>query len=263
MAENRAKTSRRFQLPDSVAEPVVFIGRVASVLPLLRQKRQLRIKEILYYLDLCGAQSLPLVLLICFLMGGVLAINGQIQLSKFGSEIFIVDMVGFSVFKEFGPLMVALIATGQAGSAFASEIGTMKVDEEISALETLGIRPVAYLVLPKLIALLIALPLLTVFGDFAGLIGGLAVGTTVAGLPLAAYVERTLDILDSTTFLLGVLKSFVFATLITLAGCYCGFRSSGDAQGVGRAATAAVVISILFVVVATALLTVLYSFIGY
>ena len=141
MAENRAKTSRRFQLPDSVTEPVVFIGRVASALPLLRQKRQLRIKEILYYLDLCGAQSLPLVLLICFLMGGVLAINGQIQLSKFGSEIFIVDMVGFSVLKEFGPLMVALIATGQAGSAFASEIGTMKVDEEISALETLGICP--------------------------------------------------------------------------------------------------------------------------
>ena len=92
MAENRAKTSRRFQLPDSVTEPVVFIGRVASALPLLRQKRQLRIKEILYYLDLCGAQSLPLVLLICFLMGGVLAINGQIQLSKFGSEIFIVDI---------------------------------------------------------------------------------------------------------------------------------------------------------------------------
>lgn len=117
--------------------------------------------------------------------------------------------------------------------------------------------------LPKLIAMLIALPLLTVFGDFAGLTGGLAVGITVAGLPLAAYVERTLDILDSTTFLLGVLKSFVFAVLITLAGCYCGFRSSGDAQGVGRAATAAVVISILFVVVATALLTVLYSFIGY
>ena len=263
MAENRAKTSRRFQLPDSVTEPVVFIGRVASALPLLRQKRQLRIKEILYYLDLCGAQSLPLVLLICFLMGGVLAINGQIQLSKFGSEIFIVDMVGFSVLKEFGPLMVALIATGQAGSAFASEIGTMKVDEEISALDTLGIRPAAYLVLPKLIAMLIALPLLTVFGDFAGLTGGLAVGITVAGLPLAAYVERTLDILDSTTFLLGVLKSFVFAVLITLAGCYCGFRSSGDAQGVGRAATAAVVISILFVVVATALLTVLYSFIGY
>lgn len=128
-------------MPDSVTEPVVFIGRVASALPLLRQKRQLRIKEILYYLDLCGAQSLPLVLLICFLMGGVLAINGQIQLSKFGSEIFIVDMVGFSVLKEFGPLMVALIATGQAGSAFASEIGTMKVDEEISALETLSIRP--------------------------------------------------------------------------------------------------------------------------
>ena len=123
-------------MPDSVTEPVVFIGRVASALPLLRQKRQLRIKEILYYLDLCGAQSLPLVLLICFLMGGVLAINGQIQLSKFGSEIFIVDMVGFSVLKEFGPLMVALIATGQAGSAFASEIGTMKVDEEISALES-------------------------------------------------------------------------------------------------------------------------------
>ncbi len=192
-----------------------------------------------------------------------MAVNGQLQLSRFGSEIFIADMIAFAVLKEFGPLMVAMISIGQAGSAFASEIGTMKVNEEISALETLGIRPVAYLVLPKLIAMILAMPLLTVFGDLAGLVGGMVVGVTSAGIPISAYVERTLKIAKVSTLLLGMLKSVVFAALITLSGCYCGFRSSGDAQGVGRAATSAVILAILLVVVATALLTVIYSFMGY
>lgn len=263
MAENSSKSFKKSRLTDSIAEPVIFIGRVGAALFSLRHRRQIRYREILYYLDLCGAKSLPLVLLICFLMGGVIAVNGQIQLSKFGSEIFIVDMVGYSVLKEFGPLMVAMIATGQAASAFASEIGTMKVNEEINALITLGIAPAEYLVLPKLLAMLITLPLLTIFGDFAGLAGGLAIGVTTAGIPSAAYIERSINILSAMTMLLGVLKSVVFAVLITLAGCYCGFRASTDAQGVGRAATSAVVLSILLVVVSTAVLTILYSFIGY
>ena len=139
-------------------EPIIFIGRVSSAIPLLFQRNGLRKKEFLYYLDLCGVRSLPIVLAICFLMGAVLAINGQIQLSKVGTEIYVVDAVGFSVLKVLGPLMVAIMATGRAGSAFAAEIGTMKVDEEISALATLGISPEAYLVLPKLLAMLVALP---------------------------------------------------------------------------------------------------------
>ena len=241
-------------------EPIVFIGRVASVLPQLRNPRRLRLRETLYYLDLCGVKSLPIVLAICFLMGVVMAVNGQIQLSKVGQEIFVVDLVGFAVLKEFGPLMVALIATGRAGSAFAAE---MKVDEEISALETMGITPEAYLVLPKLIAMLIALPLLTVFGDAAGLLGGMLIGTTTMGIPVPTYWSRSLEVLDYMTFLLGALKSLAFAVLVTLAGCYCGFVAQNDALGVGRAATSAVVASIFLVVIADVVITILYSFIGY
>ena len=246
-----------------LVDPLVFIGAVVRALPVLFTKKGLRKREIRYYLDLCGVQSVPIVVLICLLMGAVLGLQAALQLRKVGTEIFTVDLVGFAVLKEFGPLMVAMIATGRAGSAFAAEIGTMKVNEEISALATMGIRPEAYLVLPKLIAMLIAMPLLAVIGDVAGIAGGMVVGVTYLDLPLAVYWERTIHSLNGITFLLGVLKCAVFSILVSLCGCYCGFSAEGDAQGVGRGATRAVVSSIFFVVIADAVMTMLYSFIGY
>ena len=247
----------------AAAAPVIFLGAVVSVLPRIFRKRGLRKKDLVYYLDLCGTRSLGVVLLISALMGMVLALQGALQLRKVGTDIFVVDLVGFAVLKEFGPLMVAIIATGRAGSAFAAEIGTMKVNEEIYALKTLGVAPESFLVTPKLLAMLIAMPLLTVFSDAAGIFGGLAVGVTFMNIPVTAYVERTFNVLDEITFLLGVLKCSVFSVLITLAGCYCGFQAEGDAQGVGRGATKAVVLSIFLVIIADAVLTLLYSFIGY
>ena len=245
------------------ADPLVFLGSVALALPSLFTRKGLRKREIHYYLDLCGVQSVPSVVLICLLMGAVLGLQAALQLRKVGTEIFTVDLVGFAVLKEFGPLMVAMIATGRAGSAFAAEIGTMKVNEEISALETMGIRPEAYLVLPKLVAMLIAMPLLAVIGDIAGIAGGMVIGVTYLNLPLEVYWERTIHALNWITFLLGVLKCAVFSILVSLCGCYCGFAAEGDAQGVGRGATRAVVSSIFFVVIADAVMTMLYSFIGY
>ena len=246
-----------------LADPLIFIGAVVRAIPTLFTRRGLRKREIRYYLDLCGVQSVPIVVLICLLMGAVLGLQAALQLRKVGTEIFTVDLVGFAVLKEFGPLMVAMIATGRAGSAFAAEIGTMKVNEEISALATMGIRPEAYLVLPKLIAMLVAMPLLAVIGDIAGVVGGMIVGVTYLDLPLAVYWERTIHSLRGITFLLGVLKCAVFSILVSLCGCYCGFSAEGDAQGVGRGATRAVVSSIFFVVIADAVLTMLYSFIGH
>ena len=246
-----------------VVDPLVFLGAVVRSLPTLFTRKGLRKREIRYYLDLCGVQSVPIVVLICLLMGAVLGLQAALQLRKVGTEIFTVDLVGFAVLKEFGPLMVAMIATGRAGSAFAAEIGTMKVNEEISALATMGIRPEAYLVLPKLVAMLVAMPLLAAIGDVAGIAGGMIVGVTYLDLPLAVYWERTVNALDSITFLLGVLKCAVFSILVSLCGCYCGFAAEGDAQGVGRGATRAVVSSIFFVVIADAVMTMLYSFIGY
>ena len=236
---------------------------MALALPAIFKKRGVRFRDLFYYLELCGTKSLGVVLLISALMGMVLAIQGALQLRKVGTDIFIVDLVGFAVLKEFGPLMVAVIATGRAGSAFAAEIGTMKVNEEIFALRSLGVTPEAYLVLPKLLAMLFVMPLLTVFADAAGILGGVAVGITYMDIPLTAYMERTFHILDEITFLLGVAKSAVFSILITMAGCYCGFQAEGDAQGVGRGATKAVVLSIFLVIVADAIITLLYSFIGY
>ena len=246
-----------------LVDPLVFIGGVVRSLPTLFTRKGLRKREIRYYLDLCGVQSVPIVVLICLLMGAVLGLQAALQLRKVGTEIFTVDLVGFAVLKEFGPLMVAMIATGRAGSAFAAEIGTMKVNEEISALATMGIRPEAYLVLPKLFAMLVSIPLLTAVGDVAGVAGGMAIGVSYTEVPLTIYWERTINALDCITFLIGITKSVVYAITISLCGCYCGFTAAGDAQGVGRGATKAVVSSIFFVVVADAVLTMLFSFIGH
>ena len=236
---------------------------MADTAAALRQRRKLRWRAVGYYLDLCGAQALPIVLLICFLMGITLGFQAAVQMRKFGTEIFVADLVGFAVLKEFGPLMVALIATGRAGSAFAAEIGAMKVEEEISALTTMGISPVRFLVVPKLLAMVLALPMLTVFGDVAGLLGGLAVGIVYLDIPASTYLLRMAEVLTPPVFLLGVLKSFFFGAMVALVGCREGFLSSPDSQGVGRAATSAVVQAILLLVILDTVITVIYSFWGY
>jgi len=229
----------------------------------LRHPQLLRMKDVRYYLDLCGRGSLPIVLLICFLMGMILALQAALQMRKFGTEIFVADLVGFSIVKELGPLMVAMIATGRAGSAFAAEIGTMKVDEEVSALATMGVNPVRFLVVPKIAAMLLAMPLLTVFGDVAGLAGGLFIGVSWLEIPASAYWTRTITVLSPMTMLLGISKSLVFSVLVTFAGCWRGFEASPDAQGVGRGATGAVVVSILLVVVGDMMLTMFFAIFGF
>lgn len=244
---------------EKAAYPVVFLGNVFSAPPqLFRRKR-----EFLYYLDICGVKSLPVVIVISLLMGSIVALQGALQMRRVGAEIFIADLVGLAVLKEFGPLMVAMISTGRAGSAFAAEIGTMKVNEEIYALQTMGVNPYSYLVHPKLAAMLIVIPVLTVFGDAFSILGGMCLSTSSLDITAVAYWSRTTAVLDGITFMLGIFKSAVFGVLITLAGCCCGFASSGDAQGVGRSATQAVVWSIFLVVIADAVMTLLYSFIGY
>ncbi len=263
MEQQLQAISRRFRpLLQDGTRPLEFIGRVAAELPALF-RNGMRQRDLRYYLDLCGVQALPIVVLICLLMGMVMAVNGQIQFSKLGQEIFVADAVGLIVLKELGPLMVAMVMTGWAGSAFAAEVGTMKLDEQISALETMGIRPESFLVFPKLAAMLISMPILTIFGDAAGILGGMIIGVTSMKIPPVAYWTRTLEALDITTFVLGAAKSIPFALLITFAGCYCGFNAANNSQGVGRGATKAVVCSIFLIVVADVFITVLYSFIGY
>ena len=245
-------------------ETLTFWGEIAcSVALLVRNPRKLRWKNFFYYMDMCGSSALGIVFLICFLMGITIAFQAAIQMQKFGTEVFVADLTGFSMLKEFGPLMVALIATGRAGSSFAAEIGSMKAEEEISALTTMGISPVRFLVVPKLLAMIICIPCLIIFGDIAGLLGGLAVGVGFLDLTAETYISRTAEVLTPLTFLLGVLKGVFFGAMIALVGCWEGFRSSPDSQGVGRAATRAVVRSILFLIIIDTLITVIYSFWGF
>ena len=245
-------------------ETLIFCGECACSLALLvRNPKKLRWRNFFYYMDVCGASALGIVILICFLMGVTIAFQAAVQMQKFGTEIFVADIVGFSMLKEFGPLMVAIIATGRAGSSFAAEIGSMKAEEEISALTTMGISPVRFLVVPKLLAMVIALPVLIIFADLAGILGGLAVSWSFLGLTAESYLARTCEVLSPMVFVLGVIKGIFFGAMITLVGCREGFRSTADSQGVGRAATSAVVRSVLFLVILDALITVIYSFWGY
>ncbi len=239
---------------------ITHIGDFAAeVFNAIRRPGKIRWRETLYYLDICGSDALPIVSIICFLMGLILGFQGAIQMHKFGTDIFLADAVGLIIIKEMGPLMVAMIATGRAGSAFAAEIGTMKVAEEIDALITFGFVPSRFLFIPKLIAMVVSAPLLTVFGDFIGILGGMTVGYFKLGIPITAYANRTLTVLSNTHLAESLTKSLVFSVLITIVGCVRGFESDNDAQGVGRSATSAVVTSILMIVLADTLLTTLFS----
>ena len=240
---------------------LAFIGEIAAALVYaIRHPRKIRWRETFYYMETCGRAALPIVFLICFLMGLIIAFQASIVLHKFGTDIFIADMVGVSIVKELGALMVAMIATGRAGSAFAAEIGTMKVSDEVDALITMGFSPSRFLIIPKLLAMCIVMPLLTVFGNIAGVLGGLFVSYGKLGIPIITYYNRIVHIVTPWFLMEGLIKSFVFAVLITAVGCMRGFEAGNDAQGVGRAATSAVVSGIFLVIISDSLLTIIFSY---
>ena len=237
-----------------------FIGETCSAFyETIREPKKARWRETLYYMDMCGREAFVIVSLICFLMGLILGFQSAVQMQKFGASIFVADLVGFSILRELGPMMVAMICTGRAGSSFAAEIGTMKVNEEIDAMTTMGISPTRYLVIPKMLALCAVMPLLTVVGDFFGLIGGMIVGVMQLDLPLMVYYERTLLVLGPFDLMEGIVKSMVFSVLIGGVGCLRGLQSSPDAQGVGRAATSAVLSGIFLIVLSDALMTMIFT----
>jgi phospholipid/cholesterol/gamma-HCH transport system permease protein len=243
-----------------VISTVGYIGEfTAALIDAIINPRKIRWRETFYYMDLCGADALPIVSMICFLMGLILAFQGAVQLSKVGTDIFLADAVGLSVIKELGPLMVAMISTGRAGSAFAAEIGTMKVGDEINAMTTFGFVPARFLFVPKFIAMIIVIPILTLFGDLIGTMGGMVVGYFKLEIPIVAYFNRTVKVIQLHHISESMTKSLVFAIIITITGCICGFESQNDAQGVGRSTTTAVVVSIFTIVIADAFLTYFFN----
>jgi phospholipid/cholesterol/gamma-HCH transport system permease protein len=242
---------------------LAFIGEVAIATGRsLRHPARIRWARILRELVEAGHKALPIVGLLAFLLGVVIAYQGGVQLRNYGANIFVVDLVGISMLRELAPLITAIIVAGRTGSAYTAEIGTMRVTEEIDALRSLGIAPLELLVLPKLAALLIALPLLTAFADIVGVFGGMVIASMQLDIGFGTFVERFGDAVSLENYLVGMGKAPVFAAIIATVGCYQGFQVSGSAESVGRRTTLSVVQSILAVIVVDSAFSVAFSYLG-
>ena len=239
---------------------LAFVGECAMVLArALAHPRSIRWRPVLHNLQAAGFDALPIVGLLSFLMGVVIAYQGADQLQRFGANIFIVDLVSLSMLRELSPLMTAIIVAGRSGSAYAAQIGTMKVTEEIDALRTIGIGPIELLVLPKMLALIIALPLLTLYADITGVLGGMIMASSKLGVSFDVFLDRIGNAVSLSSFLTGIGKAPVFATIISLVGCFQGFQVGGSADSVGRQTTVSVVQSIFLVILADALFSVVFN----
>jgi phospholipid/cholesterol/gamma-HCH transport system permease protein len=240
-----------------------FFGQTMLVLGrVLLRPRRLRLTSLTEHLEQTCVNALPIVGLIAFLIGVVLAYQGADQLRRFGAEIFMVNLLAISILREVGVLLTAIIVAGRSGSAFTAQIGTMQVNEEIDALRTLGVDPIEVLVLPRLLALIIALPLLVFFADILGLLGGGVVGVLLLGLSPGQFVQQLSSAIWPSAFWVGMIKAPVFAWIIGLVGCYEGLKVAGSAESVGHQTTRAVVVAIFAVIVLDALFSILFSNLG-
>jgi phospholipid/cholesterol/gamma-HCH transport system permease protein len=239
---------------------LAFLGEAAVALQRsLAQPRRIRWKPILHNVQTCGFEALPITGLLSFLLGIVIAYQGAEQLRRFGANIYVADLVGLSMVRELSPLITAIIVAGRSGSAFTAQIGTMKVTEEIDALRTIGIAPQELLVLPKVLAMVLALPLLTVYTDVMGIFGGMVMARAQLDISFSTFLDRLDDAISLRSYLIGVGKAPVFAAIIALVGCYQGFETTGSADSVGRQTTTSVVQSIFLVIVTDALFSIVFS----
>lgn len=247
----------------STIEMVSFIGEATITLSkFLIGKATFRRVDLFLLLQECGAQALPVVSLISILLGLILGFVGAIQLKMFGAQLFVADVVAVGMVRVMGAIMTGIIMAGRTGAAFAAQLGTMEVNEEIDALKTLGISPMEFLVLPRMIALVIMMPLLCVYSDILGIVGGLIVGVGMLDLGVIEYLNRTKEALTLTTFGIGLFHGAVFGVLVALSGCLRGMQCERSASAVGYAATSAVVTSIVSIIVATAVITFVCQVLG-
>jgi phospholipid/cholesterol/gamma-HCH transport system permease protein len=235
-----------------IGEAIVTLGK------LLRGRARFRPVELMLLIQECGAQALPIVTLICFLVGAILAFIGAVQLEKFGAQIYVADLVALAMALEMGAMMTAIIMAGRTGAAFAAQLGTMTVNEEIDALTTLGLSPMEFLVVPRMLALVTMMPLLTLYGDLLGILGGGLIGVTLLDISPTQYFHQTRAALTLGAFAQGLIKSGVYGMLVALAGCLRGIQCGRSAAAVGQATTSAVVTGIVSIIVASATLTVIF-----
>lgn len=205
-----------------------------------------------------GVDAVPIVSIITFSVGLIIAMQAAYQLERFGASIYVADLVGVSITRELGPLITAIIIAGRSGSAIAAEIGTMKVAEEIDALKTMALNPIGFLIVPRTLAMIVVVPCLTVLADFLGIAGGFSLAVFSLKLPFIAYFNETATAILLKDFLTGLVKSLVFAVIISQIGAYQGFSVSGGAEGVGKSTTASVVSSIFFIIFADLVFTMIF-----
>ena len=247
----------------SALEIFTFLGDVSvAFVRMFKGKARFRRSDFLLIIQDCGINALPIVSLICMLVGLILAFIGAIQLMMFGAQIYIASLVGIAMIRVMGAVMAGIIMAGRTSAAFAAQIGTMEVNEEIDALKTTGISPIEFLVLPRVLALILMMPLLCIFADLMGVLGGLIVGVGMFDISLTEYYNMTKASVGLNNFLIGIFQSCVFGVLVALAGCLRGMQCKRSASAVGDAATSAVVTGIISIVIATAIITVLCSIIG-
>jgi phospholipid/cholesterol/gamma-HCH transport system permease protein len=240
----------------TASELLVFIGEaLVALLRFLTGRASFRRSDLMLIIQESGVDALPIVLLISFLVGLILAFVGAVQLSMFGAQIFVANLVGIAMVRVLGAVMTAVVMAGRTGAAFAAQLGTMQVNEEIDALQTMGISPMEFLVLPRMLALVLMMPLLCIFADLMGIIGGLVVGVGLLDIGLVQYVNQTKAALNLNHFFIGIFQAGIFGVLVALAGCLRGMECGRSASAVGDATTSAVVTSIVAITVATALIT--------
>jgi phospholipid/cholesterol/gamma-HCH transport system permease protein len=271
--QEKKRANEPAHLPEQVGEAAVvlwrdttalvaFVGELATALVLsVRHRRKVRWQDALLVAEHAGVNALPIVALISFLIGMIMAFQSAIPMGQFGAEIYVANLVALSMLRELGPLMTAIILAGRSGSAFAAEIGTMKVNEEINALITMGLDPVRFLVVTRVIAAVVMTPLLTLFSNLMGLVGGAVVFVSL-DFPLVTYGQQVLNAVQLKDLLGGLAKAFVFGILVAGVGCLRGLQTGTSASAVGLSTTRAVVSGIVLIVLADGVFSVVFYYLG-
>ncbi len=248
---------------ENALQQLTFTGKIfQSYMRLYSGRARFLKKDLSYFFLDCGPLALPIVTLIAFLVGFTLAFIGAVQLQMFGADIFVANLVGLTMVREMGPMMAAIIMAGRTGAAFAAQLGTMQANEEIDALQTMGLNPFDFLVLPRMTALVIMMPMLAVWADFVGILGGFFIGVFSLDISPILYIEQTIKAIKLNHFMVGIIKSVFFGYIVAFCGCLKGMTCGRSADAVGKATTSAVVTSIVFIVIADAMFTFFFNLIG-
>jgi phospholipid/cholesterol/gamma-HCH transport system permease protein len=248
---------------NSATESIRFLGEILiALLRLVTGRAHFRASDLALTIQQCGAEAVGIVTLVSFLVGLILAFIGAIQLKQFGAQIFVADLVGLGMAREMGAMMTAIIMAGRTGASFAAQLGTMTANEEIDALKTMGISPIEFLVLPRLLALTLMMPLLCLYSNLLGIAGGAVVGVGMLDLGVVSYFDQTRDALSLADFGAGLIKAVVYGSLVALSGCLRGMQCGRSAAAVGKATTSAVVTSIVLIVIASGIINVIDHILG-